>query len=168
MRPSNHIFISIYCAYIPLHIPTQIGALPWRHPPFGSRIRGSGKPRPDLDSANRLLVPDRLHVPLPRVRWMPLPHRACFSVVLPSGASRRTGEETCRGAFGESSPGRWGPTNPGSSTPDLQPRSTGSAPGHETHHHRTNVFFNAVNWVESSAWDDRDAVVVAGDVALAN
>lgn len=30
----------------------------------------------------------------------------------------------------------------------------------------TNAFFNAVNWVESSAWDGRDAVVVAGDIAL--
>jgi hydroxymethylglutaryl-CoA synthase len=26
--------------------------------------------------------------------------------------------------------------------------------------------FNAVNWVESSAWDGRDAIVVAGDIAL--
>lgn len=30
----------------------------------------------------------------------------------------------------------------------------------------TNAFFNAVNWVESSAWDGRDAIVVAGDIAL--
>ncbi|KAF2859869.1 erg13, 3-hydroxy-3-methylglutaryl-CoA (HMG-CoA) synthase [Piedraia hortae CBS 480.64] len=30
----------------------------------------------------------------------------------------------------------------------------------------TNALFNAVNWVESSAWDGRDAVVVAGDIAL--
>ncbi|KAF2791320.1 hydroxymethylglutaryl-CoA synthase [Melanomma pulvis-pyrius CBS 109.77] len=30
----------------------------------------------------------------------------------------------------------------------------------------TNALFNSVNWVESSAWDGRDAVVVAGDIAL--
>lgn len=30
----------------------------------------------------------------------------------------------------------------------------------------TNAFLNAVNWVESSAWDGRDAIVVAGDIAL--
>jgi hydroxymethylglutaryl-CoA synthase len=30
----------------------------------------------------------------------------------------------------------------------------------------TNAVFNAVNWVESSAWDGRDAIVVAGDIAL--
>lgn len=30
----------------------------------------------------------------------------------------------------------------------------------------TNAFFNAINWVESSAWDGRDAIVVAGDIAL--
>lgn len=30
----------------------------------------------------------------------------------------------------------------------------------------TNALFNAVNWVESRAWDGRDAIVVAGDVAL--
>lgn len=30
----------------------------------------------------------------------------------------------------------------------------------------TNAIFNAVNWVESSAWDGRDAVVVAGDIAI--
>lgn len=30
----------------------------------------------------------------------------------------------------------------------------------------TNALFNAINWVESSAWDGRDAVVVAGDIAL--
>ncbi|KAF2678364.1 hydroxymethylglutaryl-CoA synthase [Lentithecium fluviatile CBS 122367] len=30
----------------------------------------------------------------------------------------------------------------------------------------TNAIFNSVNWVESSAWDGRDAVVVAGDIAL--
>src|SRR2546423_15236903 len=30
----------------------------------------------------------------------------------------------------------------------------------------TNAVFNAINWIESSAWDGRDAVVVAGDIAL--
>ncbi|OIW25913.1 hydroxymethylglutaryl-CoA synthase [Coniochaeta ligniaria NRRL 30616] len=30
----------------------------------------------------------------------------------------------------------------------------------------TNALFNAVNWLESSAWDGRDAIVVAGDIAL--
>lgn len=30
----------------------------------------------------------------------------------------------------------------------------------------TNAVFNAVDWVESSAWDGRDAIVVAGDIAL--
>ncbi|KAF8462972.1 hydroxymethylglutaryl-coenzyme A synthase C terminal-domain-containing protein [Kalaharituber pfeilii] len=30
----------------------------------------------------------------------------------------------------------------------------------------TNALFNAINWVESSAWDGRDAIVVAGDIAL--
>lgn len=30
----------------------------------------------------------------------------------------------------------------------------------------TNAFFNAVNWIESSAWDGRDAIVIAGDIAL--
>jgi hydroxymethylglutaryl-CoA synthase len=30
----------------------------------------------------------------------------------------------------------------------------------------TNAVFNAVNWVESSAWDGRDAIVVTGDIAL--
>jgi hydroxymethylglutaryl-CoA synthase len=30
----------------------------------------------------------------------------------------------------------------------------------------TNALFNAVNWVESSAWDGRDAIVVTGDIAL--
>ncbi|QIW95161.1 hypothetical protein AMS68_000679 [Peltaster fructicola] len=30
----------------------------------------------------------------------------------------------------------------------------------------TNALFNAVNWVESSAWDGRDAIVIAGDIAL--
>ncbi|OJD28709.1 hydroxymethylglutaryl-synthase [Diplodia corticola] len=32
----------------------------------------------------------------------------------------------------------------------------------------TNALFNAVNWIESSAWDGRDAIVVAGDIALYN
>jgi hydroxymethylglutaryl-CoA synthase len=32
----------------------------------------------------------------------------------------------------------------------------------------TNALFNAVNWLESSAWDGRDAIVVAGDIALYN
>lgn len=30
----------------------------------------------------------------------------------------------------------------------------------------TNALFNSINWVESSAWDGRDAVVCAGDIAL--
>jgi hydroxymethylglutaryl-CoA synthase len=30
----------------------------------------------------------------------------------------------------------------------------------------TNAVFNAINWIESSAWDGRNAVVVAGDIAL--
>lgn len=30
----------------------------------------------------------------------------------------------------------------------------------------TNALFNAVNWIESSAWDGRLAIVVAGDIAL--
>lgn len=30
----------------------------------------------------------------------------------------------------------------------------------------TSALFNAVNWVESSAWDGRDAIVIAGDIAL--
>jgi hydroxymethylglutaryl-CoA synthase len=30
----------------------------------------------------------------------------------------------------------------------------------------TNAVFNTVNWVESSAWDGRDAIVVTGDIAL--
>ncbi len=30
----------------------------------------------------------------------------------------------------------------------------------------TNALFNAVNWLESSAWDGRNAIVVAGDIAL--
>ncbi|GAB5592253.1 3-hydroxy-3-methylglutaryl coenzyme A synthase [Umbelopsis nana] len=29
-----------------------------------------------------------------------------------------------------------------------------------------NAFFNAVNWIESSSWDGRYAIVVAGDLAL--
>ncbi|KAF4540644.1 Hydroxymethylglutaryl-CoA synthase [Lasiodiplodia theobromae] len=29
----------------------------------------------------------------------------------------------------------------------------------------TNALFNAVNWIESSAWDGRDAIVIAGDIA---
>ncbi|KAI1855114.1 hypothetical protein JX265_012302 [Neoarthrinium moseri] len=29
----------------------------------------------------------------------------------------------------------------------------------------TNALFNAVNWIESSAWDGRDAIVVAADIA---
>ena len=33
-------------------------------------------------------------------------------------------------------------------------------------HGGTNALFNAVNWVESSGWDGRDAIVVAGDIAL--
>jgi hydroxymethylglutaryl-CoA synthase len=32
----------------------------------------------------------------------------------------------------------------------------------------TNAVFNAINWIESSAWDGRNAVVVAGDIALYN
>ncbi|PSN75585.1 hydroxymethylglutaryl-CoA synthase [Corynespora cassiicola Philippines] len=32
----------------------------------------------------------------------------------------------------------------------------------------TNALFNAVNWIESSSWDGRDAIVVAGDIALYN
>ena len=32
----------------------------------------------------------------------------------------------------------------------------------------TNALFNALNWIESSAWDGRDAIVVAGDIALYN
>jgi hydroxymethylglutaryl-CoA synthase len=32
----------------------------------------------------------------------------------------------------------------------------------------TNALFNAVNWVESTSWDGRDALVVAGDIALYN
>ncbi|PHH65973.1 hypothetical protein CDD81_921 [Ophiocordyceps australis] len=30
----------------------------------------------------------------------------------------------------------------------------------------TNAFLNTINWIESSAWDGRDAIVVAGDIAL--
>ncbi|KAK6501736.1 hypothetical protein TWF481_009563 [Arthrobotrys musiformis] len=30
----------------------------------------------------------------------------------------------------------------------------------------TNALFNAINWVESSAWDGRNAIVIAGDIAL--
>ncbi|KAF3761329.1 putative hydroxymethylglutaryl-CoA synthase [Cryphonectria parasitica EP155] len=30
----------------------------------------------------------------------------------------------------------------------------------------TNAFFNTLNWIESSAWDGRDGIVVAGDIAL--
>jgi hydroxymethylglutaryl-CoA synthase len=30
----------------------------------------------------------------------------------------------------------------------------------------TNAFLNTVNWIESSAWDGRDGLVVAGDIAL--
>lgn len=30
----------------------------------------------------------------------------------------------------------------------------------------TNALFNTVNWVESSAWDGRDAIVCTGDIAL--
>lgn len=30
----------------------------------------------------------------------------------------------------------------------------------------TNAVFNSIGWVESSAWDGRDAIVVAGDIAL--
>ena len=30
----------------------------------------------------------------------------------------------------------------------------------------TSALFNAVNWVESSAWDGRDSIVVAGDIAV--
>ena len=30
----------------------------------------------------------------------------------------------------------------------------------------TNAVFNTVNWIESSGWDGRDGVVVAGDIAL--
>lgn len=30
----------------------------------------------------------------------------------------------------------------------------------------TNALFNSINWIESSAWDGRDAAVVCGDIAL--
>ena len=30
----------------------------------------------------------------------------------------------------------------------------------------TNALFNTVNWIESSGWDGRDGIVVAGDIAL--
>ncbi|KAK9370222.1 hydroxymethylglutaryl-coenzyme A synthase C terminal-domain-containing protein [Lipomyces kononenkoae] len=30
----------------------------------------------------------------------------------------------------------------------------------------TNAVFNSINWIESSAWDGRDAIVVAGDIAI--
>jgi hydroxymethylglutaryl-CoA synthase len=30
----------------------------------------------------------------------------------------------------------------------------------------TSAVFNSLNWIESSAWDGRDAIVVAGDIAL--
>ena len=30
----------------------------------------------------------------------------------------------------------------------------------------TNALFNSLNWLESSAWDGRDAIVVSGDIAL--
>lgn len=30
----------------------------------------------------------------------------------------------------------------------------------------TNALFNAINWVESSSWDGRKAIVVAGDIAI--
>ena len=30
----------------------------------------------------------------------------------------------------------------------------------------TNAVFNAINWIESSAWDGRDAIVCTGDIAL--
>ena len=30
----------------------------------------------------------------------------------------------------------------------------------------TNALFNAINWVESSAWDGREAIVCTGDIAL--
>lgn len=32
----------------------------------------------------------------------------------------------------------------------------------------TNALFNSVSWVESSAWDGRDSIVVAGDIAVYN
>lgn len=30
----------------------------------------------------------------------------------------------------------------------------------------TNALFNSINWIESSSWDGRDAVVVCGDIAI--
>lgn len=30
----------------------------------------------------------------------------------------------------------------------------------------TNALFNAVNWIQSQAWDGRDAIVVCGDIAI--
>ena len=30
----------------------------------------------------------------------------------------------------------------------------------------TNALFNAVNWVESRSWDGRNAIVLAGDIAV--
>lgn len=30
----------------------------------------------------------------------------------------------------------------------------------------TNALFNTINWIESSSWDGRDAIVVAGDIAI--
>ncbi|EDO17779.1 hypothetical protein Kpol_541p22 [Vanderwaltozyma polyspora DSM 70294] len=30
----------------------------------------------------------------------------------------------------------------------------------------TNALFNSLNWIESSAWDGRDAIVVCGDIAI--
>src|SRR5438874_563683 len=41
-----------------------------------------------------------------------------------------------------------------------------SIPGINACYGGTNALFNAVNWVESSAWDGRDAIVVAGDIAI--
>ena len=32
----------------------------------------------------------------------------------------------------------------------------------------TSALFNAVHWIESSAWDGRDAIVVASDIAMYN
>ncbi|GMM33269.1 hydroxymethylglutaryl-CoA synthase [Saccharomycopsis crataegensis] len=30
----------------------------------------------------------------------------------------------------------------------------------------TNALFNSINWIQSDAWDGRDAIVVAGDIAI--
>ena len=30
----------------------------------------------------------------------------------------------------------------------------------------TNALFNSINWMESSSWDGRYALVVAGDIAV--